>query len=204
MSFCTWHVYKTPHACVQNATCMCTKRHMHVYKTPQLQNYRKELKKRTKKRTRNKKFLLPNVEEIKKNFFFVKSGKKKGFKMDWETIHGQIVSKANNYEVGNNKHGKRYIIKSERLRDYERNFFKQCKIYKSRMINGRFCLYAKVFECSTRYDLDNALKTLLDCLQMVGAITNDNLCTKIIAEKHHDKNKPRITFALEEYEPRLF
>lgn len=72
------------------------------------------------------------------------------------------------------------------------------------MINGRFCLYAKVFECSTRYDLDNALKTLLDCLQMVGAITNDNLCTKIIAEKHHDKNKPRITFALEEYEPRLF
>ena len=42
---------------------------MHMYKTPQLQNYRKELKKRTKKRTRNKKFLLlPNVEEeIKKN-----------------------------------------------------------------------------------------------------------------------------------------
>lgn len=144
---------------------------------------------------------------MKKKFYSSSSSSKtakKDLKMDWETIHGQIVSKANNYEVGNNKHGKRYIIKSERLRDYERNFLKQCKIYKSRMINGRFCLYAKVFECSTRYDLDNALKTLLDCLQMVGAITNDNLCTKIIAEKHHDKNKPRITFALEEYEPRLF
>lgn len=124
--------------------------------------------------------------------------------MDYETIYGQIVSKANNYEVGNNKHGKRFIIKSERLRDYERLFIQQCKVYKNRMINCRFCLHVKVFESSTRYDLDNALKTLLDCLQMVGAITNDNLCTKIVAEKHHDQNKPRVIFALEEYEPRLF
>lgn len=124
--------------------------------------------------------------------------------LETETIFGQIVSKANNYEVGNNKHGNRYIIKSERLREYERNFYRQCKTYKNRLINGKFCLHVSVFESSTRYDLDNALKTLLDCLQMVGAITNDNLCTKIIAEKRIDKRKPRVTFAIQEYEPRLF
>ena len=136
---------------------------------------------------------LPTANTANENFAF-----------DTETIFGQIVSKANNYEVGNNKHGNRYIIKSERLREYERSFYRQCKVYKNRLINGKFCLHVSVFESSIRYDLDNALKTLLDCLQMVGAITNDNLCTKIIAEKRLDKHKPRVTFGIQEYEPRLF
>ena len=33
-----------------------------------------------------------------------------------ETILGQVVSKANNYQVGNNRHGARYIIKSPEIR----------------------------------------------------------------------------------------
>lgn len=79
----------------------------------------------------------------------------------------------------------------------------QCRIYRDRLISCRFTLYVAVYESSIRYDLDNALKTILDCLQMAKAITNDNLCVKIVAEKRIDKNNPRVVFAIEEHEPRL-
>lgn len=127
----------------------------------------------------------------------------KAKKMERETIYGQVVSKANNYEVGNNKHGGRYIIKSEAIRAYERSFIEQCQIYKDRMIDCHFTLYVAVYESSVRYDLDNALKTILDCLQMALAITDDNLCRKIIAEKRFDKLRPRVVFAIQEHEPKL-
>lgn len=125
-------------------------------------------------------------------------------KMERETIYGQVVSKANNYEVGNDKHGGRYIIKSEAIRAYEHSFIEQCQVYKDRMIDCHFTLYAVVYESSVRYDLDNALKTILDALQMARAITDDNLCRKIVAEKRIDKNNPRVVFAIEPHEPRLF
>lgn len=124
--------------------------------------------------------------------------------LEWETIQGQVVSKANNYQVGNNGHGKRYIIKSDEIRRYERTFCSQCRIYRGRMIDGSFTLFVAVFERSTRYDLDNALKTILDCLQMTKAIANDNQCVRIVAEKRIDKFHPRIMFAIQEHEPRLF
>ena len=44
--------------------------------------------------------------------------------------------------------------------------------------------------------MDNSLKTLLDCLQMVDAIEDDKLCFQIEAEKHIDKYHPRIEFAI--------
>ena len=124
--------------------------------------------------------------------------------MEKEIIYGQVVSKANNYQVGNNKHGIRYIIKSPEIRDYERSFCKQCKVYRNRLIDRRFNLFVSVYESSVRYDLDNALKTILDCLQMVKAIKDDNLCAKIVAEKHLDRAEPRIVFSIEEEEPRFF
>lgn len=124
--------------------------------------------------------------------------------MEREIIYGQVVSKANNCEVGNNKHGSRYIIKSEAIRAYERSFIEQCQIYKDRLINCHFTLYVAVYESSVRYDLDNALKTILDCLQMVKAITDDNLCRKIVAEKHIDKLRPRVVYAIEPHEQNLF
>lgn len=124
--------------------------------------------------------------------------------MEREIIYGQVVSKANNYEVGNDKHGGRYIIKSEAIRAYERSFIEQCQIYKDRLINCHFTLYVAVYESSVRYDLDNALKTILDCLQMVKAITDDNLCRKIVAEKRVDKNNPHVVFAIEPHEQNLF
>ncbi len=121
-----------------------------------------------------------------------------------ETIFGQVVSKANNYQVGMGKGGERHIIKSSKLKAYERTFNQQCRIYRDRHINGHFTLYAVVYESSTRYDLDNALKTILDCLQMVNAITDDNLCLKIVAEKRIDRRNPRVVFAIQEHEPSLF
>lgn len=127
----------------------------------------------------------------------------KARKMEKETIYGQIVSKANNYQVGNDKHGQRYIIKSEAMRAYERSFMEQCKVYKDRMIDCHFTLYVAVYESSVRYDLDNALKTILDCLQMTRTITDDNLCRKIVAEKRIDKHRPRVVFAIQEHEPKL-
>lgn len=114
------------------------------------------------------------------------------------------MSKANNYQVGNDKHGQRYIIKSEAIRAYERSFMEQCKVYKGRMIDCYFTLYVAVYESSIRYDLDNALKTLLDCLQMAKAITDDNLCSKIVAEKRIDRNNPRVVFGIEPHEQNLF
>ena len=124
--------------------------------------------------------------------------------MERETIYGQVISKANNYQIGNDKHGQRYIIKSEAIRAYERNFIEQCKVYKDRMIDCHFTLYVAVYESSVKYDLDNALKTLLDCLQMAKAITDDNLCRKIVAEKRIDRNNPRVVFGIEPHEQSLF
>lgn len=46
------------------------------------------------------------------------------------------------------------------------------------------------------FPLDNSLKTLLDCLQMAGAITDDKLCFQIEAEKKIDKYHPRVEFAI--------
>lgn len=123
--------------------------------------------------------------------------------MEKEVIYGQIVGKANNYMVVPDGNGKR-IIKNEKIRAYERNFAKQCKIYANKRISSRFHLFVKVYNTSNRFDLDNALKTLADCLQYVGAITNDNLCTKIVAEKILDVRNPRVEFMIVNEQPTLF
>ena len=123
--------------------------------------------------------------------------------METETIYGQVVSKANNYIVADGKTG-RHIVKTGKLKEYEKSFARQCRIYKDRYINGNFTLYVKVYECSLRYDLDNALKTILDCLQMVKAISDDNLCFKIVAEKRLDRKNPRIEYSIQEHFPRFF
>lgn len=123
--------------------------------------------------------------------------------LETETILGQVVSKSNNYQVGDDRGARQHIIKSKEIRNYERSFCEQCTVYKGRDIDRHFTLYVEVYESSVRFDLDNALKTILDCLQQVRAIRNDNLCMKIVAEKHLDKYNPRILFAIQEYEPRL-
>lgn len=123
--------------------------------------------------------------------------------MEYETIYGQVVGKANNYITVPNKDGTRRIIKNERLRAYERTFAEQITIYKGRGIKDRFRLFLDVWQSSKVYDLDNSIKTILDCLQYGGAITDDNLCTEIHATKHVDRKNPRITFALEPITPQM-
>lgn len=113
-----------------------------------------------------------------------------------ETIYGQILAKANHYQAVPGKFGSKRIIKDEKIRAYEHSFITQCKIYRNRRISGRFRLFVKVWHSSPRFDLDNSLKTLLDCLQLVNAITDDNLCFQIEAEKHIDKYHSRIEFAI--------
>lgn len=122
----------------------------------------------------------------------------------WETIHGQVVSKANNYQAVPDGKGGRRIIKSEKMRQYERSFARQCRLYRNRGINRPFILHAVVYESTWAFDLDNALKGTLDCLQTANAISNDNLCIAINARKAIDGRNPRIMYAIEETEPRLF
>lgn len=94
------------------------------------------------------------------------------------------------------KGGAKRIIKDEKIRAYERSFMEQCKMYRNRRISSRFRLFVRVWHSSERFDLDNSLKTLLDCLQMAGVVTDDKLCYQIEAEKHLDKYCPRIEFAI--------
>lgn len=123
--------------------------------------------------------------------------------MTTETIYGQIVSKANNYLAVPDTESGRRITKTKRLRDYERSFADQCKIYRGMGIASPFRLYAVVWQTSNLYDLDNSIKTLLDCLQSSGVFVNDNLCIEIIARKCIDPVNPRVEFAIEEINKQL-
>lgn len=91
--------------------------------------------------------------------------------MEIETIYGQVIAKANNYQAVPGKDGQKRIIKNDRIREYEKSFCLQCKRYRGKRISGRFKLFIRVWHGSIRFDLDNALKTILDCLQTVEAIT---------------------------------
>ena len=117
---------------------------------------------------------------------------------------GQVPSKSNSYIAVPDSAGGRRIIKNDHVRDYERSFASQCRLYKGRQISRPFSLHAVVYESTCSYDLDNAFKAVLDCLQMVNAITNDNLCMAIHARKVIDRQNPRVAFAIEELEPTLF
>lgn len=123
-----------------------------------------------------------------------------------ETIHGQIIAKANNYQAVPDGHGGRRIIKTSRLRAYENSFIQQCKIYAGKMISTPFEIIVEVYSKSPKYDLDNSLKTLLDCLQYVGAIKDDSLCTRIVADKLLDPYRPRVQYCIipETPQPTLF
>jgi len=110
---------------------------------------------------------------------------------------GQIPSKSNCYKIiticGHSSLGKTAALKA-----YEKSFFLQCGAYRDRKISNFFRLDVDVYFQSNHPDLDNSLKGLLDCLQTVGAIKNDRLCTEIHARKFVDKNKPRIEFTITE------
>ena len=110
-------------------------------------------------------------------------------------ILGQVPSKSNCYRVVLIKgHGS--MAKTPALRKYEQDFFMQCPARGAKIAN-RFRLSADVFYPSDRSDLDNSLKTILDCLQACKTITNDRLCCEIHARKFVDKLQPRVEIEIE-------
>ena len=122
----------------------------------------------------------------------------------WEVIHGNPIGKANNMMVVPDGEGGRRIIKNEKIRAYERTFDEQCRIYRNRQIDRPFKLYATIYPCTWATDADNIVKTILDCLQYAGAITNDSLAVELHIRKVVDPQHPRVEYAIEETEPRLF
>lgn len=112
-----------------------------------------------------------------------------------QVIYGVTPSKPNCYRIITlNGHGS--LAKTKAIKDYEKSFYLQCNEYRNKNITGLFEFHIDVYYPSNRSDLDNSLKVCLDCLQHCKAIKNDNNCTRIVAQKFIDKEKPRIEFKL--------
>lgn len=113
--------------------------------------------------------------------------------LGWQTVQGTVPSKPNCYRIIT-VNGGHSLGKTEALKAYEMSFYWQAGKYRNKNVKGLFEFHVKVYYPSMRSDLDNSLKILLDCLQHVNAISNDNKCVKIVAEKFIDKNQPRVEF----------
>ena len=112
-----------------------------------------------------------------------------------QIIYNNPPSKSNSYRIITiNGHGS--LTKTDALKKYEKDFYLQCGSYRNKKIKGFFELYIDVYFSSNRPDLDNALKSTLDCLQTCNAITNDRNCVKIVANKFIDPIRPRLEFTI--------
>lgn len=111
-------------------------------------------------------------------------------------ILGQVPSKSNCYQIVGSGAKKR-LAKKKNLIEYENTFLIQLHPrYRNLHLGEFFKIELSIFYRSNRPDLDNALKIILDCLQMTGTIENDNKCIEIHAHKAIDKNNPRVEFTL--------
>ena len=112
-------------------------------------------------------------------------------------IHGKVPSKSNCYKIvkfGN----KASLAKAKHLKLYEESF--KVQYTPKETISGDFSIELSVYYPDKRADLDNSLKIILDCLQMVGAIENDRYCQKINATRLIDKDNPRVEFKILKHE----
>lgn len=126
----------------------------------------------------------------------------------WQTIFGNVPSKSNSYKIitikkkaepGQSEADRKAFHKlggTKQLRAYEKGFILQCTKYRNANINEEFIFEINAYYERKASDLDGCFKVVLDLLQEVGAIENDNLCVKIIAEKFIDKIDPRIQFRI--------
>ena len=114
-----------------------------------------------------------------------------------QVIYNNPPSKSNSYRIVTiNGHGS--LAKTDALLKYEKDFYLQCGAYRNKKISGFFELCLDCYFSSNRPDLDNALKSTLDCLQTCKAITNDRNCVGIRARKFIDPVRPRLEFTLVE------
>lgn len=117
-------------------------------------------------------------------------------------IRGVIPSKSNCYKIitikpkDPTKKAFSSLGKTPVLQKYEKAFFMQIGDYRNLNITEPFELHVGTYYPNMRFDLDGCLKILLDCLQKCNAIKNDNLCTRIVADKFIDKIDPRIEFII--------
>ena len=115
-----------------------------------------------------------------------------------QIIYGSIPSKSNSYKIVTLcGHGS--LAKQKVLKDYEKDFYKQCSL-RDKQISGLFKIDVDVYFANNRKYLDGSFKILLDCLQSCKAIINDRQCVEIHARKLIDKLNPRIEFIIEEVE----
>ena len=113
----------------------------------------------------------------------------------FQVIAGNVPSKSNCYKIITlNGHGS--LAKTKALKAYEESFMWQCGMYRNAGISTPFEFHVNVYYPSKRSDLDGCLKLILDCLQKVKAISNDNLCARIVAQKFIDKVNPRVEFKI--------
>ena len=113
-----------------------------------------------------------------------------------QIIYGQVPAKSNKNRIVV-INGKRAIIPSRDVKEYEQSFILQCK-YRNRNIEGTFRIDIDVYFRSNRSDIDNAMKAILDNLEKCHAISNDRNCAIVYARKFVDKKNPRIEFTLTE------
>lgn len=121
-------------------------------------------------------------------------------KLKFETIFGQVPCGPNCYQVVADAHltnGQR-LVKSDAVRGYEHGFIQQCAKYANRQILGRFRLLITIYDGNSNNELDEALRTVLNCLQYVKAVADKSKCAETIARKVVDVRYPRIEFALQE------
>jgi Holliday junction resolvase RusA-like endonuclease len=120
-----------------------------------------------------------------------------------QVILGNVPSKSNCYRIitfrskdETKKQGHASLAKTPELKKYENDFYLQAHRFRNLNIDDLFEIEIDVYYPTQRSDLDNSLKVVLDCLQVINAIKNDNKCTRIIANKFLDKARPRIEFII--------
>lgn len=114
-------------------------------------------------------------------------------------VFGEIPAKANHYQIVPSKGKGHRIIKDNAVRNYEGWFVRQVKKkpgVPDEPISMPFTIDVVVCYSSMRHDLDNSLKTLLDCIQMAGIIKNDMQCREIHAKKVVNKSNPYVHFVI--------
>lgn len=115
-------------------------------------------------------------------------------------ILGEVPAKANHYQIVSHNGKSPRIIKDSAVRKYEVLFVRQVKETRGvppEPIRVPFSIDVVVCYANARHDLDNSLKTLLDCIQMAGIIKDDVLCKEIRARKIVDEHNPYVYFSID-------